>query len=143
MAGELVVIDRDPETGNAAAHRLHQVRLGRLLDPPLASSTSKFETKAKFILAIETGGMFQRLNKPQVLEDGQLHPGRRWRGVPTRATRRFIRRLADEQEDPGLRLRRLRPVRHREHLPHAEGGLGQRGAHQPVLLRAAGAATWA
>jgi DNA topoisomerase-6 subunit A len=59
----------------------------------------RFETSAEFILAIETGGMFQR-----------LHAHRFWRtnncvlielgGVPTRATRRFVRRLSDAHDLP-------------------------------------------
>ena len=60
-------------------------------------------------------------------------------GVPTRACRRFIRRLADEHEAAGLRLRRRRPLRLHQHLPHAQGRLGQRRPPQRVLLRAAGA----
>ena len=40
------------------------------------------------------------------------------------------------QDPSGLRVRRLRPVRDREHLPDVEGRLRKRGAHQSVLLRA-------
>ena len=94
---------------------------------------------------------------PDVRDQGQVHPrasrpaacssacratssGRRrncilvsMAGVPTRATRRFVRRLSDAVQDPRLRLRRLRPLRDLEHLPHAQGRLGQRRAHQPFF----------
>ena len=59
-------------------------------------------------------------------------------GVPTRATRRFVRRLSDQCKIPVYAVRRLRPLRDLEHLPHAEGRLGERGPHQPLLLRPAG-----
>ncbi len=99
----------------------------------------EFETKAKFILAIETGGMFQRLPAHKYWREGELHPRLHGRRADARLTRRFIRRLSDEPQDPGLRLRRLRPLRDQQHLPDPQGRLGERGAHQPVLLRAPGA----
>ncbi len=58
-----------------------------------------FETEATFILAIETGGMFQRLQSHKFWKTANcilVSMG----GVPTRATRRFIRRLADEKKIP-------------------------------------------
>ena len=98
----------------------------------------KFKTKAKFILAIETGGMFQRLQSHKYLAEGELHPGLDGRRADARDPPLRPAPLRGP-EDPGLRLRRLRSVRDLQHLPHAQGRLGQRGAHQPVLLRAAGA----
>jgi len=59
----------------------------------------RFKTKAKFILAIETSGMFERLNKHKYWKKANcilVSMG----GVPTRACRRFIRKLADEQKLP-------------------------------------------
>ena len=59
----------------------------------------KFETKAKFILAIETGGMFARLNEHYWWRDSNaiiISMG----GVPSRAQRRFIRRLSEEKKLP-------------------------------------------
>jgi DNA topoisomerase-6 subunit A len=59
----------------------------------------KFETKAEFILAIETNGMFERLNKHGYWKKGNcilVSMG----GVPSRACRRFIRRLSDEANLP-------------------------------------------
>jgi DNA topoisomerase-6 subunit A len=58
-----------------------------------------FRTDARFILAIETGGMFQRLNNHRFWESEQcilVEMG----GVPTRATRRFIRLLSDKENLP-------------------------------------------
>jgi DNA topoisomerase-6 subunit A len=51
------------------------------------------------VLAIETGGMFQRLNNHRFWETARciiVELG----GVPTRATRRFIRLLSDKQDLP-------------------------------------------
>ncbi|MBK9470659.1 MAG: DNA topoisomerase VI [bacterium] len=62
----------------------------------------KFETKAKFILAIETGGMFQRLNNHKFWKTENCILVET-AGVPTRATRRFVRRLADDKA-PRLRF---------------------------------------
>ncbi len=59
----------------------------------------QFETKAKFVLAIETAGMFQRLVKHNYWLKANcilISMG----GVPTRACRRFIRRLSDELKLP-------------------------------------------
>ena len=58
-----------------------------------------FRTKAKFVLAIETGGMFQRLNNHQFWKKANcilVEMG----DVPTRATRRFLRRLTDLVDVP-------------------------------------------
>ena len=58
-----------------------------------------FRTDARFVLAIETGGMFQRLNNHRFWETANciiVEMG----GVPTRATRRFIRLLSDTQDLP-------------------------------------------
>ena len=53
----------------------------------------------RFLLAIETGGMFQRLNNHRFWDTANciiVEMG----GVPTRATRRFIRLLSDRQNLP-------------------------------------------
>jgi DNA topoisomerase-6 subunit A len=59
----------------------------------------KFRTEARFILAIETGGMFQRLNNHKFWKSASCILVET-AGVPTRATRRFIRRLADDKGIP-------------------------------------------
>jgi DNA topoisomerase VI subunit A len=98
VAGKLIVVDKDNETGETI--RIDCTKFGSgAYSIPSKVEDLKFETDAKFILAIETSGMFQRLAKQNY-----------WRktnsiliamgGVPTRATRRFIRRLADEKGIP-------------------------------------------
>ncbi|HET6201276.1 MAG TPA: DNA topoisomerase IV subunit A [Planctomycetota bacterium] len=98
VVGPLVVIDRDPETGKEVRTDCANMGSGGYTIPHSVEHLG-FETKGAFLLAIETGGMFQRLNYHKY-----------WRtancilvetaGVPTRATRRFIRRLADEKKLP-------------------------------------------
>jgi DNA topoisomerase-6 subunit A len=98
VAGELVVIDKDRETG--ADERIDCTRFGSgAYSIPSSVEQLRFQTKAAFVLVIETGGMFERLNYHKY-----------WRtanciligtsGVPTRATRRFVRKLSDEKRIP-------------------------------------------
>ncbi|HKI84706.1 MAG TPA: DNA topoisomerase IV subunit A [Candidatus Krumholzibacteria bacterium] len=98
VAGKLVVIDRDRETGEEL--RIDCTRFGSgAYSIPSSVEDLKFETKAKFILAIETAGMFQRLVKHSWWRTANcilISMG----GVPTRACRRFIRRLSDERKIP-------------------------------------------
>ena len=58
-----------------------------------------FRTNAEFVLAIETGGMFQRLNNHRFWMKANCILVE-MAGVPTRATRRFLRRLTDEMDLP-------------------------------------------
>jgi len=98
VAGELVVIDRDSETG--AAIRIDCTNFGSgSYSIPHSVEHLKFETGAAFILAIETGGMFQRLNNHKYWKTANCILVET-AGVPTRATRRFVRRLADEKKIP-------------------------------------------
>lgn len=96
VAGELVVYDPDLETGEV--ERIDCTRFGSgAYSIPSSVEHLSFETDAKFILAIETGGMFQRLQSHKFWKTAScilVSMG----GVPTRATRRFIRRLADEKK---------------------------------------------
>jgi DNA topoisomerase-6 subunit A len=98
VAGELVVIDRDLETGKEI--RIDCTAFGTgAYSIPHSVEHLRFETEAKFVLAIETGGMFQRLNKHKYWQKANcilVETG----GVPTRATRRFIRRLSDDMKLP-------------------------------------------
>jgi DNA topoisomerase-6 subunit A len=98
VAGSLVVLDPDLETGQI--ERIDCTRFGSgAYSIPSSVEQLGFETKAKFILAIETGGMFQRLQSHKFWRTADcilISMG----GVPTRATRRFIRRLADEMKIP-------------------------------------------
>jgi DNA topoisomerase-6 subunit A len=96
VAGQLVVIDRDPDTGKKL--RIDCTKFGSgAYSIPISVEHLEFETRAKFILAIETAGMFQRLVKHGYWKQAGcilVSMG----GVPTRACRRFIRRLADEKK---------------------------------------------
>jgi DNA topoisomerase VI subunit A len=98
IAGELIVIDKDPETGKEIKIDCSKFGSGAYSIPSSVEEL-KFETKAKFVLAIETAGMFQRLVKHNYWRKADcilISMG----GVPTRACRRFIRRLADEKKLP-------------------------------------------
>jgi len=98
VAGKLIVIDKDSETGKEL--RIDCTKFGSgAYSIPISVEHLKFETKAQFILAIETTGMFQRLVKHKYWKKANcilISMG----GVPTRALRRFIRRLADTQKLP-------------------------------------------
>lgn len=98
VAGELIVYDPDIETGEV--ERIDCTRFGSgAYSIPSTVEHLSFETKAKFVLAIETGGMFQRLQSHKFWQKAGcilVSMG----GVPTRATRRFIRKLSDEAKIP-------------------------------------------
>jgi DNA topoisomerase-6 subunit A len=98
VAGPLTVLDTDPETGEVI--EIDCARLGSgAYSVPRSVERLRFSTNADFILAIETGGMFQRLNNHRFWKKANcilVEMG----GVPTRATRRFIRRLSDEVDIP-------------------------------------------
>ncbi|NQV09109.1 DNA topoisomerase IV subunit A [Candidatus Woesearchaeota archaeon] len=98
IAGKLIVIDKDQETGKEI--RIDCTKFGSgAYSIPTSVEELKFETKADFILAIETAGMFQRLVKHNLWKKKNcilISMG----GVPTRACRRFIRRLSDEMRIP-------------------------------------------
>ncbi len=94
VAGKLIVLDPDPHTGKV--ERIDCTRFGSgAYSIPSQTEQLSFETKAKFILAIETGGIFQRLQSHKFWKKNNcilVELG----GVPTRATRRFIRRLSEQ-----------------------------------------------
>lgn len=96
IAGKLIVIDKDPDTGKTI--KIDCTKFGSgAYSIPISVEHLKFETNAKFILAIETAGMFQRLLKHNYWKKANcilVSMG----GVPTRACRRFIRRLSDEKK---------------------------------------------
>jgi len=98
VAGALTVIDRDPDTGKDI--RIDCTKMGSgAYSVPSSVEHLRFETDAKFVLAIETAGMFERLNKHKYWKKAQciiISMG----GVPTRATRRFLRKLNDENKLP-------------------------------------------
>ncbi|MCA9758045.1 MAG: DNA topoisomerase IV subunit A [Candidatus Eisenbacteria bacterium] len=98
VAGDLIVLDPDIETGEM--ERIDCTRFGSgAYSIPSSVEHLSFQTTAKFILVIETGGMFQRLQSHKFWRTAGcilISMG----GVPTRATRRFVRRLADDQKLP-------------------------------------------
>jgi DNA topoisomerase VI subunit A len=98
VAGQLIVIDKDPDTKKEI--KIDCTKFGSgAYSVPSSVEELKFETKAKFILAIETAGMFQRLVKHKYWKKANcilISMG----GVPTRACRRFIRKLSDENNMP-------------------------------------------
>ncbi len=98
VAGELIVIDRDPSTHEPIEIDCTRFGTGAYTIPSSVEHL-KFRTNAKFILAIETGGMFQRLQYhayPQQAHCIIVSMA----GVPTRSTRRFLRRLSDDLKIP-------------------------------------------
>lgn len=98
IAGKLLVIDRDRNTGKPI--RIDCTGFGSgAYSIPISVEHLEFETNAKFILCIETAGMFQRLvahNYWRTANCILVSMG----GVPTRACRRFVRRLADSKNIP-------------------------------------------
>jgi DNA topoisomerase-6 subunit A len=98
VAGRLIVIDHDRDTGKVL--RIDCTKFGSgAYSVPISVEQLEFETSARFILVIETAGMFQRLVKHNYWKKANcilVSMG----GVPTRACRRFIRRLADFKKIP-------------------------------------------
>jgi len=94
VAGRLVILDRDPATGKTL--RIDCTKFGSgAYSVPISVEDLGFETSARFVLAVETAGMFQRLVKHRFWDKHRcilISLG----GVPTRACRRFIRRLSDQ-----------------------------------------------
>lgn len=100
VAGPLTVIDQDPVSGEPI--RVNCARLGSgAWSIPSRVEHLRFESKADFILVIETASLFQRLVHHRYYERARCILVS-MSGVPTRACRRFIRRLADDQKLPVL-----------------------------------------
>lgn len=98
VAGRLTIVDRHPATGETVEVDCANLGSGAY-SVPRSVEHLDFRTDAGFVLAIETGGMFQRLNNHRFWETANciiVEMG----GVPTRATRRFVRRLSDEADLP-------------------------------------------
>jgi DNA topoisomerase-6 subunit A len=98
VAGRLTVIDKNPATG--AAIEVDCANLGSgAYSIPRSVEHLDFRSEARFVLAIETGGMFQRLNNHRFWDTADciiVEMG----GVPTRATRRFVRLMSDKLDLP-------------------------------------------
>ena len=98
VAGQLIVLDPDRDTGEV--ERIDCTRFGSgAYSIPSNVEHLSFETDAKFILAIETGGIFQRLQSHKFWQSSNCILVS-MAGVPTRATRRFIRKLSDQCKIP-------------------------------------------
>lgn len=97
IAGKLVVIDSDAK---GKPLKIDCTKFGSgAYSIPTEVEALKFQSNAKFVLAIETAGMFQRLVKYDYWQKTGcilISMG----GVPTRACRRFIRRLTDQLKIP-------------------------------------------
>ncbi len=98
VAGPLTVIDRDPKSGQQI--KIDCTRFGRgAYSVPISVEELEFDTDAEFILVVETAGMFQRLNNHAFWRKANcvlISMG----GVPTRACRRFVRRLSEAEDIP-------------------------------------------
>ena len=97
IAGSLFVIDKDAQGRKL---KIDCTKFGSgAYSIPSQVEELEFQSKAKFILAIETAGMFQRLVKYDYWSKTNcilVSMG----GVPTRSCRRFIRRLSDKLKIP-------------------------------------------
>ena len=98
VAGKLIVHDTDLETGKVEKIDLTRFGSGAYSIPSLVEHLT-FETKARFVLCIETGGMFQRLQSHKFWKTANCILVS-MAGVPTRSTRRFVRRLSDQCDLP-------------------------------------------
>jgi DNA topoisomerase-6 subunit A len=98
VTGPLVVIDQNPMTGEKVRIDCQKLGTGAWRIPPRVEHL-QFETNAKTVLVIETASLFQRLVHHQFYNKAKcilISMG----GVPSRACRRFIRRLADDKKIP-------------------------------------------
>jgi len=98
VAGELTVIDYNLESGERVEIDCTKFGSGAYAVPSWVEHLD-FKTKAKFILCIETQGMFQRLQSHNYWRSANcilISMG----GVPTRACRRFVRRLSESGKIP-------------------------------------------
>ncbi len=98
VAGNLIIIDHDIETGEK--EEIDCTRMGSSAwRIPARVEHLEFRTKADFVLAIETNGMYERLASHKFWRTHNcilVEMG----GVPTRACRRFLRLLSDKMNIP-------------------------------------------
>lgn len=100
VTGPLTVIDRDPGSGGEIRINCEKLGTGAWSIPSQVEHL-RFESRARFILAIETASLFQRLVHHRYYESANCILIS-MSGVPTRACRRFIRRLSDDKNLPVL-----------------------------------------
>lgn len=100
VAGPITIVDRNPSTRQTVKIDCSKLGTGAWSIPSRVEHL-KFECSARFILAIETSSLFQRLVHHLFYKKHNCVLVS-MSGVPTRACRRFIRRLADEAKLPVL-----------------------------------------
>jgi DNA topoisomerase-6 subunit A len=100
VCGPLVVIDMDPASGKDIKIDCTKLGTGAWSIPSRVEHL-RFQSKAKLVLVIETASLFQRLVHHRYYEKANCILIS-MSGVPTRACRRFIRRLVDDQKIPVL-----------------------------------------
>jgi len=100
VAGAITVIDRNPVTGRKVEIDCAALGTGAWSIPSRVEQL-EFKCDAKLILVIETASLFQRLVHHLYYEKTNCVLIS-MSGVPTRACRRFIRRLADDRRLPVL-----------------------------------------
>ena len=101
IVGDLTVYDKNPATGKEEAVDCTKMGMGGW-NVPNSVDTLRFEPgKIDFILAVETAGMYQRLAYHRWWKDYNCLLVS-LKGVPSRATRRFLRRLNEEHDLPVL-----------------------------------------
>ncbi len=100
VCGPIVVIDKDPATGKDI--KIDCTKLGTgAWSVPSRVEHLRFQSKAKFLLTVETASLFQRLVHHRYFEKANCILVS-MSGVPTRACRRFIRRVSDDLKMPVL-----------------------------------------
>lgn len=100
VTGPITVIDQDPGSGREIKIDCTKLGTGAWSIPSRVEHL-RFETKAKLVLVVETSSLFQRLVHHRFYEKAKCILIS-MSGVPTRACRRFVRRLADDQNLPVL-----------------------------------------
>jgi DNA topoisomerase-6 subunit A len=98
VVGRVSIIESDPKTGREQIHDCTTYISGAYAVPKDVESL-RFESDAKFILCIETGGTFNRLHDAMFWDTHKcilVEMG----GVPSRMCRRFVRRLSDDLDLP-------------------------------------------
>lgn len=100
VTGPLIVVDQNPASKESVEINCAKLGTGAWSIPSRVEHLN-FKSSAKFILVIETASLFQRLVHHRFYEKANCVLIS-MSGVPTRACRRFIRRLADDQNLPVL-----------------------------------------
>jgi len=98
VAGRLLILENDRDTGEEQIIDCTKFGSGSYTVPKDVEPL-RFETDAKFILCIETGGTFDRLHRAKFWDKHKCILIE-MSGVPSRMCRRFVRRLSDDLDLP-------------------------------------------